>query len=770
MASRVPASPSLSPGRRLFRAVPHSPSLGFRAPPVAASTTVAAKHSKSTSDLNQAGRSRYDPSRISGGTPCNRPSRGPSPPPSVSPRRSTFRTTTNGQDSSSASRANTPYSPGSSVWGPSGMRSSVPSRSSAPPPRQKHNGGPFFASGCSRGSSAERRSPQWTNPIGSFSKGSAVVTLESSSYPLGSQFASVGTQSWGGSPRSTMTSHLTGSGNRSWSQSSQGRRADALNPRMASSASRTASFAETQKDGLVAGKSATTPNNGLYEAQMANLKNSLLQHIHSVQKEITRLQMERQRQNNNERQQSGISSHANGVTQLPAVAVALSSPVVSSRGVSVERERMGRELGSSTIQNRPSHSSNTIRVDPIIQAVLRIQRFWRKAKTCSRHAARRSRRKKSARSNGKKFVAYHHAACRIQRAWRVSNWRRRFTNFSEKEIGWLGTLDWLQHQNLLYGTELADPEDVRWWMLQRKGAPLDREVDPWGCTKLRDHLNKVWYGRSTEELEEVQALQAEYMETQYLEAVGYDHRYEQRLDESYLQNWGAEAALAQGRASGVDVYNRSYSQMATSTLRSPSSGERQLDTRNAQVATVIGSAISSSVGSSAMVTSSPVRTASSLSPRRAAIQLSGGMDSEMTSRSSNGHIVGNMGNVGMQRAVYQSSPPQTHRAPRTSGGIAVSTSMATSLPVGSLTAAMPDGVVPAMISGMNPSMRPRSPITAQRVQASVSQPGLLSVSANAAQHAAASVQVSRHLAGGPPPSSLIAQVARSSYAGAATCR
>jgi len=54
---------------------------------------------------------------------------------------------------------------------------------------------------------------------------------------------------------------------------------------------------------------------------------------------------------------------------------------------------------------------------------------------------------------------------------------------------------------MLYGTELADPEDVRWWQKQRTGAPLDREVDPWGSSKLRDHLNKMWYGYSTEELQ-----------------------------------------------------------------------------------------------------------------------------------------------------------------------------------------------------------------------------------------------------------------------------
>ncbi|CAK0867346.1 unnamed protein product, partial [Prorocentrum cordatum] len=51
-------------------------------------------------------------------------------------------------------------------------------------------------------------------------------------------------------------------------------------------------------------------------------------------------------------------------------------------------------------------------------------------------------------------LARHHAACRIQRAWRISRWRRRFVLFSERELGWVGSLTWLQEHNLLYGTEL----------------------------------------------------------------------------------------------------------------------------------------------------------------------------------------------------------------------------------------------------------------------------------------------------------------------------
>merc|ERR1719265_269007 len=76
----------------------------------------------------------------------------------------------------------------------------------------------------------------------------------------------------------------------------------------------------------------------------------------------------------------------------------------------------------------------------------------------------------------------------------VFNWRRKFYLTSEK-IGWVGNLEWLQRHNLLYGTELADPEDVQWWSQQRQTAPLDREVDPWGSAKLREHLKRMWYGQ-----------------------------------------------------------------------------------------------------------------------------------------------------------------------------------------------------------------------------------------------------------------------------------
>eukprot|EP00435_Cladocopium_sp_Y103_P047124 s82_g13.t1 len=86
----------------------------------------------------------------------------------------------------------------------------------------------------------------------------------------------------------------------------------------------------------------------------------------------------------------------------------------------------------------------------------------------------------------------HHAASRIQRAWRISRWRRCFVDFSRHQVGWLGSLSWLRRHHCLYGNELADSEDVRWWLKQRQGAPLDHQVDPWGFHRLQEHLARTW--------------------------------------------------------------------------------------------------------------------------------------------------------------------------------------------------------------------------------------------------------------------------------------
>jgi len=576
-----------------------------------------------------------------------------------------------------------------------------------------------------------------------------------------------------------------------------------------------------------------------YETQMANLRNSLLQHIQSVQKEITRLQLERQRaqQTVQERQVSNARTPQaeNGVAQAngpmlsgPQQPIALSSPQASSRAVSSERsaDRFRRPP-----TRRESHGSLTGQVvvgqkqmlpgqtpyDGIafarqlaadtaaIMAAQRIQTFWRQ-KAGKRRPRRDSRdmdismlsagslsgqragslgkRRGRQRSESRgrrgigRFVAINHAACRIQRAWKVSRWRRRFVDFSEREIGWVGTLDWLQHNNLLYGTELADPEDVRWWMQQRSGAPLDREVDPWGCTKLRDHLNKMWYGRSIEEatVEAQRQYEVAYLEAahdrryeQRLDEVsyldtGHDRRYEQRLDEVFLrgaqgevfqqegyllyevagQPWCAEPSLGHGRSASIATaethIGRSISGFTTSSQRSPPSSERSVGLR--AVSGSLSGAISNAIASSGATSQTPLLgscKATSLSPRRASPWPAGEDGSARLAKSQV---------LGAPPPALQSyqSPPQTHRATRATSGAAVATAVAGVATTG--------GAVVGAVSGL----RPRSPVSAHRLQSTLPA-GRLSLTGSGGSgtnRTMASVQrpspgLGRPLSGSPPP-------------------
>ena len=52
------------------------------------------------------------------------------------------------------------------------------------------------------------------------------------------------------------------------------------------------------------------------------------------------------------------------------------------------------------------------------------------------------------------------AATKIQRAWKIYLWRISFYRFGRETLKWVGSLDWLQRHNRLYGTELAEREDV----------------------------------------------------------------------------------------------------------------------------------------------------------------------------------------------------------------------------------------------------------------------------------------------------------------------
>lgn len=146
----------------------------------------------------------------------------------------------------------------------------------------------------------------------------------------------------------------------------------------------------------------------------------------------------------------------------------------------------------------------------IIQALaaVRIQQYWRHrianarnknrtrqfARLCSvpQEMGRGCHHSRAAASEGgsRSFVALHFAASRIQRAWRLSRLRRTFVKFSEENLGWVGEFGWLESHNQTFGAELADVDDLRFWLQQLATAAVDSKVDPWGCQQLRKHLNR----------------------------------------------------------------------------------------------------------------------------------------------------------------------------------------------------------------------------------------------------------------------------------------
>eukprot|EP00930_Biecheleria_cincta_P055852 TRINITY_DN42103_c0_g1_i1.p1 TRINITY_DN42103_c0_g1~~TRINITY_DN42103_c0_g1_i1.p1 ORF type:complete len:660 (-),score=50.50 TRINITY_DN42103_c0_g1_i1:228-2186(-) len=201
--------------------------------------------------------------------------------------------------------------------------------------------------------------------------------------------------------------------------------------------------------------------------QVAKLRNTLMQQIHSVQREIQRVELERRSLQPRARTPQG------------------STPVTSDlRGCT-----SSQPCAEWPFNLRKAASS-----------AVRIQRFWR------RYALRQKvTPSRPSRSAARPVRFPHHAAIRIQRAWKLNRWRRLFVAYCRRDLGWVGSLDWLQRHNMLYGTELAEQEDLDWWVQQQAVAPLDYEVDPWGCKKLRDHLNKMWYGLSPEDVQQESA-------------------------------------------------------------------------------------------------------------------------------------------------------------------------------------------------------------------------------------------------------------------------
>eukprot|EP00928_Gymnodinium_smaydae_P028162 TRINITY_DN21551_c0_g1_i1.p1 TRINITY_DN21551_c0_g1~~TRINITY_DN21551_c0_g1_i1.p1 ORF type:complete len:819 (-),score=121.50 TRINITY_DN21551_c0_g1_i1:20-2476(-) len=604
MASRLPPSPSLSPSRGFYRSVQESPALGFRGTaatqatvavgsvfsastlahaPSASASCPAARHTKSASDLGiRPCLGRYDPTRIVGGTVRN-----VSPPPSGGHR----------ELLTAPQRTYTPFAPSQA------LRSTSPSNGKAPPPFNSQAYSPR-ASPVLRSCSVERRAPQWSAvafpsdsaPRSPLSHSVAASTTQLSrpgvSQPLhtGSLVCSPGPASWT-SARGATRMQTPGSKRRSVSQNSEGHGACGLDLLSARVSTTTDKHYEARSSGTQSSRRApshpylqvvpnsSVPADSAYEAQVSNARNSLLQHIHNVQKEIMRLQEEQRAK------QAGLASQtATGMSA--SVPQSASAQPTSVHTTVTARSVAGATMTSSTIKAEASkpvaagenettlyepdvltQSFPASKVQPQLQARSQVP----PSPVAVAHSdARAKRRSDSGLADQldpqgslsrdvpqqRPRAPVHHCAARIQRAWRISRWRRKFVSFSERKMGWVGTLDWLQQHNLLYGTELADPEDVRWWMQHRADAPLDSEVDPWGSTKLRDHLNKMWYGRTTEELEAERWLQAQQEQQRLTEDV-YIHHGVVHQEPCILQDtssrsarqWQLEPTLAHGSTS-----------------------------------------------------------------------------------------------------------------------------------------------------------------------------------------------------------------------------
>jgi len=84
------------------------------------------------------------------------------------------------------------------------------------------------------------------------------------------------------------------------------------------------------------------------------------------------------------------------------------------------------------------------------------------------------------------------ASAKIARMWSVYCFRKSFVHYGAQKLDWVGSLDWLQRHNRLYGTEIAEQYDLDEWNKAYASAALDREVDPWGSKRLREHLVRMW--------------------------------------------------------------------------------------------------------------------------------------------------------------------------------------------------------------------------------------------------------------------------------------
>jgi len=239
-------------------------------------------------------------------------------------------------------------------------------------------------------------------------------------------------------------------------------------------------------------------------------------------------------------------------------------------------------------------------------------------------------------------------------------------SFSAQTVGWVGSLDWLQQRNMLYGTELADQEDVKWWKQNRATAPLDREVDPWGSTKLRDHLNRMWYGMSTEELharfEEVEREQhqLEQQEREREEHGGVGAVSQDGI--AFHEAGQPQRAASSGACQGRPVLLTSYAQQWTASscnLGVPSSMRSSPRTERAAAAYKVGSCFGDA------------SKAVSLSPRRESRWLK----SDVSVSQHQGRCLVRTAGAAPPPVQAFCSPQQTHRAPLVSSTAAVAAAL-----------------------------------------------------------------------------------------------
>jgi len=306
------------------------------------------------------------------------------------------------------------------------------------------------------------------------------------------------------------------------------------------------------------------------------------------------------------------------------------------------------------------------------------------------------------------IVAVHFAAARIQRSWKISRWRRRFVDFSERQIGWVGSLSWLQSHNRLYGTELATAKDVERWMEHRAHAPLDRDVDPWGCLKLQDHLSRMWYGKGYEELQEAEAQLQQASHEKVAEAGSVDAAcltqepsaaHDRPLQQA---SWDAGEAQVQqqqrrqGRSTAHGGSSGSHTRSCTrsttglgAALRAPERaavGLRQQSRRaTPRAASAVAGTSATTSGSSAVVTAAAT---TSLSPRCEVVGRAKGQALAAPPPSSHSYT----------------SPPRTHRT-------TPATQVASSVPIGAAMGAAQAVMAAAMRCSVaaNTSFAPRSP-------------------------------------------------------------